>query len=1062
MKTIFLYASLVSLLTAVAQAQNENVIWQTPFPIAGASDVSTLGTYYGSWAPYDGSASSDPVNGVTFQGFSDLPGLSTTGANSGYNSYANPNTPNANYNTLLQYATYNGNGSGDLTVTWNDTPGHTYLIQAWANDGRGNDRSETFTGGANTSDSLVFGNFPGQYIIGTYVADASGSETITLSGANSANGDYPQINLLQIRDITYTYEGTVLGDKPLAYYPLSPGSDPAGASPDWSGNGNNGTASSISPATGASPYITNAANFNGSSSLDDLSQGTNAGVLDFTGPITMEAWAQPSSTSLFGDIVAKGYDSSSYDEIVVRVNGPYGANYYGSSGSVGETGGTQTTNWTYVVLSSDGTNCSLYENGGLVARSADTTGSILFSDDWVIGDGSSAGNGRYFNGNISQVAIYNYGLTAAQVQKHYLIGLYGTTSLASSNSLRWSANNNTGVWDTDTSTNWINLSNSQQTVFNTGDKVLFDDTAGVPTNVTVSGMVAPGSITVNSSANNFALIGSGSISGPGGLVKEGSSILTISNPASFTGSATISGGAVYAGGSSFASVSFVTITNNSTLDFAGGAIGGNKPVTVSGTGLNGEGALYNSGGAQYDQTLDVSLAGNTTFGAASGGNSRWDLGHGSTLAGPYKVTINFPGGYGEWDTVQIATNVGNLELAQGSWGLKGLGNGLGNPASTLTVDSGTTLDIWNSSYGPTDGYNNNMHVLANATFQILTGFDYFNANMTLENGVAFNSFYGVGNNQMMNGTYTLNGIVHFVFGDSYFIFTNVISGPGGFVWDAYNHQIILQAVNTYQGPTVIGGGLTLALSGSGSIANSALIFFGGGNPNNNSLDVSARSDQTLTLASGQTLAGIGAVNGSLVVSPGATLSPAGTNVILGMTEGSSSTGAIYAFSAATLNGTTVIKLDGPGVNDVVDVVGGITYGGTLSLVNISGSPLAAGDSFQIFNAGSYAGSFASITPPSPGYGLAWDTSELNTGVLNVVTQPIINSVTASAGNLVFGGTNGTAFGTYYVLTTTNLTIPLTKWVSLATNSFDGNGNFSVTNAISPGTPQRYYLIEQVP
>ena len=61
----------------------------------------------------------------------------------------------------------------------------------------------------------------------------------------------------------------------------------------------------------------------------------------------------------------------------------------------------------------------------------------------------------------------------------------------------------------------------------------------------------------------------------------------------------------------------MTITNNATLDFAGGALSGNLPMTVSGTGVNGEGALYNSGGAQYDQTLDITLAGNTTFGAAS-------------------------------------------------------------------------------------------------------------------------------------------------------------------------------------------------------------------------------------------------------------------------------------------------------------------------------------------------------------------------------------------------------------------------------------------------------------
>src|SRR6202041_1862412 len=117
----------------------------------------------------------------------------------------------------------------------------------------------------------------------------------------------------------------------------------------------------------------------------------------------------------------------------------------------------------------------------------------------------------------------------------------------------------------------------------------------------------------------------------------------------------------------------------------------------------------------------------------------------------------------------------------------------------------------------------------------------------------------------------LNGVSHFVLGDANFIFANAISGQGGFVWDAYNHEMILQASNTYTGPTVIGGGQqVLALSGSGSISRSSLIFFGGAQNNavNTSIDVTGRPDQTLTLASGQTLAGIGGINGSLVVSPG--------------------------------------------------------------------------------------------------------------------------------------------------------------------------------------------------
>jgi hypothetical protein len=223
------------------------------------------------------------------------------------------------------------------------------------------------------------------------------------------------------------------------------------------------------------------------------------------------------------------------------------------------------------------------------------------------------------------------------------------------------------------------------------------------------------------------------------------------------------------------------------------------------------------------------------------------------------------------------------------------------------------------------------------------------------------------------------------------------------------------------------------------------------------MDVTGRSDQTLTLAAGQTLAGVGAINGSLVVSPGATVSPSGTNTV----NGSSSTNAVGAIAAAnnvTLEGTTVLKLDGV-TNDLVEAAGDITYAGTLSLPNIGESPLAAGNSFKLFNAANYNGVFSTITPAAPGAGLAWSTNQLSVGVISVVSAggPVITSTKVSSGSLIFSGTGGTPLGNYYVLTTTNLTSP---WISIATNSYDAGGNFGVTNPITPGVPQEFYRIEQ--
>ena len=957
------------------------------------------------------------------------------------------------------------------------------------------------------------------------------------------------------------YQSTVLADSPLAYYALNPASDPSGVSPDLTGNGNDGVAANITAATGPSAYITNAANFNGAAAID-LSQGSNPGLLNFTGPITLEAWAQPISSSLFADILAKGYDSSTYQEIVIRVNGPYGANYYGSSGSVGVTGGAQSANWTHIVLSSDGTNCTLYENGVQVAQSPDTGGSVTFSDDWVIGDGSSAGNGRLFNGNISEAAIYNHGLTAAQVLNHYCEGILNTpaaasipilssqpqsqpgyvggsvtfsvsavsalpttnqwyfgasplngqtnatlrlTNLALTNAgnysvvvgnangvtnsatavlmvamprnLEWSANANSGVWDTSTSTNWVNLANSQETVFDSGDAAVFDDTPGVPTSVTVNGTVFPSLVEVNSSANVFSFAGPGNLSGSGALVKEGTSTLTITTPSGFGGAVTVGGGTIYAGNNCFSSAASIVVSNNSTLDFGGGQFNNVTPATVSGTGYNGQGALINSYADYPGEKLNVTLAGDTLF----GGTARWDMASGSQISGAYNLTLDWSaaGNYGQWNGVAIGASVVGVTVTNGSaLGMTGMDTSCQNPGTLFTIGANGQLVLYSG------GFNGSVHLSSGATMDVYSAnvtlggsslilesgatLYVYAANVTLggsnlilENGSSLQTYYNGGANPVDNAV-TLNGMVHFVLGDHTENFTNVISGTGGFVLDYYNNAMVLSASNTYSGPTSIGGdgnSVEVSLVGNGSISHSSVIFFQGSGPAVTHMDVTGRSDQTLTLASGQTLAGVGAINGSLVVSPGATVSPSGTNAVNGNTS-TNGVGAVAASGNVTLNGVTVIKLDGSGSNDMVQAGGDINYGGTLNLANISGSSLAAGNSFQVFSAANYNGAFSSITPSTPGAGLAWDTSQLNTGVINVVVSPggpVINAVNVSGGNLIFTGNGGTMSGAYYVLTATNLIGP---WSSIATNFYDSSGGFNVTNPIAPGMQRQFYRLEQ--
>jgi hypothetical protein len=57
------------------------------------------------------------------------------------------------------------------------------------------------------------------------------------------------------------------------------------------------------------------------------------------------------------------------------------------------------------------------------------------------------------------------------------------------------------------------------------------------------------------------------------------------------------------------------------------------------------------------------------------------------------------------------------------------------------------------------------------------------------------------------------------------------------------------------------------------------------------------------------------------------------------------------------------------------------------------------------------------------------------------------------------GTNGVPNWTYYVLTSTNLSLPLSNWTTTATNTFDGAGNFNFTNSPNPNTPRTFYLLK---
>lgn len=150
-----------------------------------------------------------------------------------------------------------------------------------------------------------------------------------------------------------------------------------------------------------------------------------------------------------------------------------------------------------------------------------------------------------------------------------------------------------------------------------------------------------------------------------------------------------------------------------------------------------------------------------------------------------------------------------------------------------------------------------------------------------------------------------------------------------------------------------------------------------------------------TMVSAGTLGGTGTIAGPVVVSSGAALAP-----------GDSALGTITLNSTLSLasGSTTVMLLNKTAAtSSKVSGASSVTYGGTLVLQNTSGT-LQAGDSFQIFAAGGYNGSFSSVVSYTPGQTVVWDLSQLTVSgtvkVASAVATPVNIVPVVSGGNLV--------------------------------------------------------------
>jgi autotransporter-associated beta strand protein len=317
--------------------------------------------------------------------------------------------------------------------------------------------------------------------------------------------------------------------------------------------------------------------------------------------------------------------------------------------------------------------------------------------------------------------------------------------------------------------------------------------------------------------------------------------------------------------------------------------------------------------------------------------------------------------------------------------------------------------------------------------------------------------------QNLNGTNTLSGFIGLNAGGNMF---NIQSDSG---------LLVLSGTNQYIGGLT--GGRSYAFSGagnhlvSGPIRNSTngapigliktgtgTLTLGGVNTYTNTTTVSGgtllvngatAAASAITVGSSATLGGNGNINGPVTLQFNSTLAP-GTSV-----------GKLAVNNSVTLQAgsTTRMEISAlPKTNDVLQVTGAFTRGGTLVVTNMAGD-LAPGDSFTLFQTPNASGAFTTVSLPPLNFGLAWNTNNLNVGVISVVaTNPplLTNWAWQPDGSFALNGIGAASQG-YTLHAATNLATPVV-WLPVTNVISATDGTFLLHDAQAADHPQRFYRV----
>lgn len=198
-----------------------------------------------------------------------------------------------------------------------------------------------------------------------------------------------------------------------------------GNSTDSSGNGNNGTDTSITYSQ-ANGRFGQGAGFNSSSSKIALG---NSSTLIIPNGGTISAWIKLDTTTSRNVIMARWFPvlfNNEHYYFEARNNGSgmkasvFLMESYGSSVAATQCIGTTIlgTDWVNVIMTYDKSNIKIYVNGELDGTTAFTSTLTTSTANTFIGN-DNLNSDRTFNGSIDEVIVENVAWSAEKVKKYY-------------------------------------------------------------------------------------------------------------------------------------------------------------------------------------------------------------------------------------------------------------------------------------------------------------------------------------------------------------------------------------------------------------------------------------------------------------------------------------------------------------------------------------------------------------------------------------------------------------------------------------------------------------------